>query len=652
MVAPDYELLRTKYHYSDNLLIEIELFYEKHFQFITRRKNVDGEYENHLKQELALQLLTDSETKEVGYGGAAGGAKSWTGCSWEMMICISYPGVKGFIAREQLKDLRMSSLKTFQKVSYEYHVSFEKYWRYDGKDNVIIFTNGSTIDLLAIAQVPSDLEYQWLGSLEYTFGWVEESGEAKTNMAYEILKTRIGRHLNDKYGILPTIFNTFNPKKNYVYTYFYERDKNGRLPAHIKFIKALIYDNPHRESGYAEQLEAINIPAQRARLLEGNFDYDDDPTVLCDYDAICDMFRNEHVIPGDKYGSADLAMQGRDKFVAGHWEGLVGYPSIIKDKATGKEIEGDIKGLMLAHSIPHSRFVVDSTGMGSYLESYIEGIKEFNFAMGANDPAFLKLKDECGYKLADVVNKRQIHIICSEEVKEFIKQEMGVLRAADIDSDTKKQRIISKSDMKGYLGRSPDFLDWLILRMWFQCTGNEALFPLPDLKMHDAGSKIPPVITMGVLRPAVDGGNMVFLSGSLVGNKVHVSNALYDLTTDIPACVDFIAANAIKSVIFSCPKEYNHFGVSLRSALTAAKSGCSIRIANYTGDPHTRILAQSAFITNHFLFRDDYEKLPQYNKFMKNLTSYLKVGGNAHDDGADAAAELAKLFRSQYKSLW
>ena len=316
--------------------------------------------------------------------------------------------------------------------------------------------------------MPSDEEYSWLGSLEYTFGWVEESGEAKTNMAYEILKTRIGRHLNDKYEIPAKIFNTFNPKKNYVYSYFYDRDKKGTLPPHIKFIKALIYDNPHRESGYAEQLEAITIPAQRERLLEGNFDYDDDPRVLCEYDAICDAFRNEHVQGGNKYGSADLAMQGRDNFVIGSWDGLICRIKIKKPKATGKEIETDVRNVMIEDHIPHSRFVVDSTGMGSYLESYIDGIKQFNFASSALDPQYSKLKDECGYKLAELINKREIWIMCDAETRELIIQELGMLKANDVDADTKKKSIIPKDEMKGYLGRSPDYLDMLLMRMYFE----------------------------------------------------------------------------------------------------------------------------------------------------------------------------------------
>ncbi len=57
----------------------------------------------------------------------------------------------------------------------------------------------------------------------------------------------------------------------------------------------------------------------KERLYFGNWEYDNDPTALCNYDAICDLFTNEFIAPaGESTGSADLAMKGRDRFIAGH----------------------------------------------------------------------------------------------------------------------------------------------------------------------------------------------------------------------------------------------------------------------------------------------------------------------------------------------
>jgi len=44
---------------------------------------------------------------------------------------------------------------------------------------------------------------------------------------------------------------------------------------------------------------------------------------------------------------------------------------------------------------------------------------------------------------------------------------MGVLKAKDIDADEKRKQIIKKEDMKILLGRSPDYLDMLLMGMIF-----------------------------------------------------------------------------------------------------------------------------------------------------------------------------------------
>lgn len=63
------------------LAVKIELFKRGCFDFITVK---DGK--KHEKQENALQILTDNEHAEFLYGGAAGGAKSWTGAAW-LLLC-------------------------------------------------------------------------------------------------------------------------------------------------------------------------------------------------------------------------------------------------------------------------------------------------------------------------------------------------------------------------------------------------------------------------------------------------------------------------------------------------------------------------------------------------------------------------------------
>lgn len=432
------------------------------FDFITIAKNG----KKNLKQEAALQVLTNGEIREFAYGGAAGGAKSWTGATWLAFLCELYPGITCFVARKNKSDLVKSTLATFKKVFKEY--GFEGIV-YKAKENALFFANGSRIDFIECKHLPSDDLYERFGSLEYTVGWIEEAGEVQFK-AFDVLKTRVGRNLNDRYGILPRIFITCNPKKNWLYYEFYYPWRQKKEKKHRKFIQAFLTDNESRESTYEETLKSIQDKATRARLLDGNWDYEDDPTVLCQFDAIVDSFTNDFVMPdkSNKRLSADLAMQGRDKFVVGYAEGNVIYVELVKEKATGKEIETDLKKIMIKRAVPHSRTVVDSDGLGNYLESYLTGIKEFRGGETAYDKKeFANLKAECGYKLAELINKREVLIKCTEEEKEDIIQELGVLKSDNINADDRKKRILSKKKMKEELQRSPDFLDMLIMMMIF-----------------------------------------------------------------------------------------------------------------------------------------------------------------------------------------
>ena len=68
------------------------------------------------KQLQAYKILEDSTTTELCYGGAARGAKSWLGCTWQIIRRISMPMSAGLIAREELTKLRDTTILTFFKV--------------------------------------------------------------------------------------------------------------------------------------------------------------------------------------------------------------------------------------------------------------------------------------------------------------------------------------------------------------------------------------------------------------------------------------------------------------------------------------------------------------------------------------------------------
>ncbi len=426
-----------------------------------------------VKQTIALDLLEDDSTEEVLFGGAAGGGKTKFGCYWQLKNRLKMPGTRGFIGRAKFNTLLETTLLTFFDVAKEQglirgkHFDLTGPWDKENK-NCILIKNGSLIFLRDLFLYPADPEFDELGSLEITDAFIDECSQV-TPKAREVLSYRI-RYKHNEYGLIPKTLYATNPFKGWGYDEFFKAEQDGTIDDNKKFVPAFIWDNPHASESYVESLKRKKDGPEKQRLYYGNWDYADDPEVLCDYDAVSDMFTNDHVQPGDeKFLSADLAMQGRDRFVLGLWAGMVCYIRKDKGKSDGKEIEQDIKEVMIMGEVPHSKSVVDSDGMGAYLESYLKGIKQFHAgAQAINHKEFANLKSECAYKLAELVNKRMIKIVCSEEQKNRIKREMAVLKAKSIDADESRKRIIKKEEMKIMLGgKSPDYLDMLIMKMFF-----------------------------------------------------------------------------------------------------------------------------------------------------------------------------------------
>ena len=424
-------------------------------------------------------MLRDSTTSEIIYGGAAGGAKSWTGCAWLAFMCMNYPETKWFIGREELKRLRESTLVTFHKVAAEY--GFKHRYKYNGQDHYILFDNGSRIDLLDLKYLPSDPLYERYGSTEFTGGWIEEGGEVNFG-AYDTLKSRIGRQHNAKYGIKKKILVTCNPKKNWIYKKFYKKWKTGELEEGKAFIQCLVHENPFIDLDYIEGLKTIEDKVKKQRLLQGIWEYDDDDNVLCSYEAILGIFQNTYVHDraGGRYITADIAFQGSDRFVICVWEGFAVVKMKVVKKMNPDEVERTIRSLANEWEVPHHRICYDADGLGQYLKGYMElaqpfhnGSKPKTTNTEGNKYATLKenyknLKSQCYFRFAKMINDGKIYIKCElpEDIKEMLIEEVEAIRNRDIDSDGEIE-VIKKKEVKELIGRSPDLTDALMMRMYF-----------------------------------------------------------------------------------------------------------------------------------------------------------------------------------------
>ena len=439
------------------------------------------------QQAEALRYLSEDNTEvsEVLYGGGARGGKSWLGCLWQLTRRLSLPGSVGLIAREELSKLRDTTLVTFFKVTKALHL--EDAYTFNSGRLIANFRNGSTIYFREIKWLPSDPEFDRLGSYDLTDALLDEAQQIRQK-AISVLRGRFSVLSGDnpdgtKWHTIPKALYTCNPKKNWIYADFYKPDKLGTLPNYRKFIRSLPVDNPHVDPAYIDNLLRAD-PVTVQRLYFGNFDYDDDPSALCSFDAISDLFTNDHVEEvGAKSMSADIAGKGRDRFVGYTAIGNVFRVSIDMAYSPGKLVETALKNQMIRDGVPRSLTIVDADGIGSFLESYLNGIKEFHGNSKPMDDRYDNLKSECAFKLAELINRRAIKIICTPEQREKIMEELSVLKQANIDNDTGKFSIIKKEMMKLLLGRSPDYLDGLIMAMYWR-RGKPSAGPQATVQRH------------------------------------------------------------------------------------------------------------------------------------------------------------------------
>ena len=454
------------------LAAEIELWKRGSFDFICKQGG-----KHHQKQEEALRILTDDGHVEFLYGGAAGGAKSWTGAAWLLFMSLSFPGTKWFVGRAELKRITQSTYITFKKVCTQYGVP-DDLWSYNGQLNYIEFYNGSRIDFLDLKYIPSDPLYERYGSIEFTGGWIEEGGEVNFG-AYDTLKTRVGRCLNAEYGLRRKLFITCNPKKNWMYDTFYKPWRADRLADYMAYLACLVQENPFIDPDYIEGLKTTQDKVKRERLLKGNWEYDDNPNALCSHDAITAIFGN---ILGKKTGinylTADIARFGSDHARIAVWDGwvIIDYKCFAISKTT--DIQQYIVRCQKKYRIPRYRCLADEDGVGGGVVDNcdIEGF--VNNSSPLNGENYQNLQAQCGYKLAEHINASDVGVdegLMSYEEQEEITNELEQLQTWKSDNDGRLM-LKPKAEIKLDIGRSPDWRDMFLMRSWFDY--NE--YDIPD----------------------------------------------------------------------------------------------------------------------------------------------------------------------------
>jgi hypothetical protein len=370
------------------------------------------------------------------------------------------------MGRAKLKTLKETTLNTFFELSSKLGVSNQ--FNFNAQQGIIYWNNGSEIILKDLFLYPSDPEFDQLGSLEISGAFVDEVSQV-VYKAWQIVKSRIRYKLNE-FGIIPKILGSCNPTKKWVYKEFYKPFKEKSLRSDRAFIQALPTDNPHLPKSYLQSLLSLDETSKQ-RLYYGNWEFDDDPAKLINYESILDLWRNEYVSEGEKYITADIARFGSDKGVIIVWSGYRVLDVITLDHSSVTDTSKSIKDLANIHRIPTKNIIADEDGVGGGVVDILECKGFVNGSSPLKEDGkfvqYANLKTQCYFKLAEKINLGEIYITKPfSNISEKLIEELEQVKRDKIDQDGKLY-LMSKEKVKEAIGRSPDFSDALMMRLWF-----------------------------------------------------------------------------------------------------------------------------------------------------------------------------------------
>ncbi|MBI1939167.1 MAG: phage terminase large subunit [Ignavibacteriales bacterium] len=171
-------------------------------------------------------------------------------------------------------------------------------------------------------------------------------------------------------------------------------------------------------------------------------------------------------------------------------------------------------------------------------------------------------------------------------------------------------------------------------------------FSLDEVKKYEENKQETWDAIVGYTDTADEGAD--FLSsptGKVKGEKIFITDVVF--TQDpIEITEPLVAQMIIDTKQNKHTVESNSGGKSFAinvQEIIQGKAKCIINWQQQTKNKETRILMKSGQIKKYFYFRNDYQLGSDYDKFMRQLTSYVRFGKNTHDDAPDSVTGLAEI---------
>jgi len=412
----------------------------------------------HTQQAQAWAHLHDDAVREVLYGGAKGGGKSWFGCVWSFIhtceIAASLniqpshnPVVVGWMGRKQAVDFVDTTLETWKRT-----IPASAYQIRDQAREIVI--DGRVKIMFGGLDHQADI--QKFNSAEFAFLFLDQAEECSRN---DIMALRASLRLTIGGQAIPrkALF-TANPAACWL------RDEFILAPAtDQRFVRALPSDNPYLPADYTQTLRAAfkHRPELLEAYLNGRWDV---------FASVANVIREEWleraamlVLPSHtirRVVVCDPARFGDDETVV--------Y-GLRETQIERTEIYGQ-KDLMhtanllfvIAREFGANVIAVDSTGLGAGVADRLAemgaNVLEFESSRAATEPEkYHNLRAEIWDRAALMLSAGDVSLQTTDEVL------LSQLLSPQYLYRNGRLLIESKDEIKERLGRSPDRADAYVM---------------------------------------------------------------------------------------------------------------------------------------------------------------------------------------------
>lgn len=209
------------------------------------------------------KLFLLDKHKHIGFGGARGGGKSWSVQTKSKLLALNYPGIKLLIVRRTYPELINNHINILRK-------QLLGIAKYNDKDKVLKFSNGSTINFMYCA---NDKDLDRLQGTEYDVIFLDEATQLS-----EFQMKAITACLRGVNNFPKRVYYTCNPGgqgHGYIKRIFIDKIfKDGENADDYSFIQSKVTDNTvlmNTQPDYVAQLDALP-PKLKAAWRDGRWD--------------------------------------------------------------------------------------------------------------------------------------------------------------------------------------------------------------------------------------------------------------------------------------------------------------------------------------------------------------------------------------------